>query len=137
MSTNTTRQKLIVMSHDLPMFGRVGGIPEDTLKSWDETIAEAVKAQEWQPIETAPMNGTKILIWDGKQIYAAWWHDQFEGLAWDGESKELPYRGAWTDCAVASFNYEEFMEYTPTHWMPLPAPPESITAATQKEEEAE
>ena len=79
-------------------------------------------APEWQPIETAPKDGSKILIYDGDDIYAAWWEPKFH-LGVSENAEEFTYLGAWTDDAVASFNYEETFEYQPTHWMPLPAEP--------------
>jgi len=54
----------------------------------------------WHPIETAPKDGTNILVTDGK-ITVLGWHDEFD------ESEE-PWCG--------------FVKW-PTHWMPLPPPP--------------
>ena len=59
---------------------------------------------EWQPIETAPKDGTAILAWDGICIECI----KFRGGLW-----------------VTTWEHDE--EYSelggPTHWMPLPAPP--------------
>jgi hypothetical protein len=60
---------------------------------------------EWQPIETAPIVGTVILAsWSEAQsryiIDAGFWED-FDG-------------GAWWPYTITN----------PTHWMPMPAPPE-------------
>lgn len=54
---------------------------------------------EWQPIETAPADGRPILVWGG-------YHDVPEVVKADGEW--------WRVAGLKS---------TPTHWMPLPAPP--------------
>lgn len=62
---------------------------------------------EWQPIETAPQDGTEVLLhcaegdinvayWDG-----TWWADTIEG-------GDVTRRGSGE----------------PTHWMPLPEPPQ-------------
>lgn len=72
---------------------------------------------EWQPIETAPKDGTEILISDGDYIAIAEWRDdasfkQFEnGPGWQIFDCEDPFYSWATDSA--------------THWMPLPEPPTS------------
>lgn len=55
----------------------------------------------WQPIETAPKDGTEILAWDG---------DDRKILRWA--------LGRWDD-------WDEMPSALgkPTHWMPLPEPP--------------
>lgn len=58
---------------------------------------------EWQPIETAPKDGTEILTCDNGCGYSVryWGEGEDEGMAW------LPrIRGVF-----------------PTHWMPLPEAP--------------
>ena len=61
---------------------------------------------EWQPIESAPKDGTWILTWtrDITNMEGPWLV-----VRWNGKE--------WVD-AVAGF-------YEPTHWQPLPAPPET------------
>lgn len=68
---------------------------------------------DWQPIETAPKDGTEILLfelqcYDEPYIATGIWH------RWDGGERWLPavYGGARTDY------------FDPTHWMPLPDAPE-------------
>ena len=66
---------------------------------------------EWQPIETAPRDGTCILLGcftvenPNYQVTAFWNPDFFLGSPWDS-----PDGTAW---AADYF----------THWMPLPEPP--------------
>ena len=70
--------------------------------------AEALEielAARWQPIDTAPRDGTNILTWDGHSISIACWLDIMGD--WWGDD----------DCALCS---------TPTHWMPLPQPPTEV-----------
>lgn len=62
----------------------------------------------WQPIETAPKDGTQFLAWVGE--------------GWNGRMPFVitSWRGYWVNefgngCAVENF--------APTHWMPLPPPP--------------
>ena len=66
-------------------------------------IAERFK---WRPIEHAPKDGTPIIYFDGRHcIGEAFWQDKDE------------HPPAWWDEA----NTEEV---EPTHWIPLPEPPE-------------
>lgn len=81
------------------------------------------RRESWRPIETAPRDGTAILlmrnIWPGipggfarkcdftNTCVAGWW--QSEG------------RGAWV-CYMSLPN-DPACPFEPTHWMPLPAAP--------------
>ena len=67
---------------------------------------------EWQPIETAPKDGTTILLYVGKfcDDYAvAFWYGDY----WHVGLKEY---ARYTDRYDFEFG-------NPTHWMPLPEPP--------------
>lgn len=64
---------------------------------------------EWQPIETAPKDGSAILIGGIGGVDRARW-------GW-----EAPWiDGWWTDGHRSD---AEGPDFTPTHWQPLPAPP--------------
>jgi hypothetical protein len=65
---------------------------------------------EWQPIETAPKDGTPVLGFFGLTA-----GDEPPDMA---VTKFNPESGAWISTEVP---FEEFD--TPTHWMPLPDPP--------------
>ena len=66
---------------------------------------------EWQPIETAPRDGTVI-----------WCYEKY-GLGWPHAIKFASY-DEWQGWIYAD---EMMCDYVPepTHWMPLPAPPAS------------
>lgn len=55
---------------------------------------------EWRLIETAPKDDTPVLTWDGMSHAVATW----------------AYEDQWWTLGLPAFK--------PTHWMPLPAPPE-------------
>lgn len=77
--------------------------------------AEAVRvAQGWRPIETAPKDGTQILAW------APDFYPGFYGVAEWAEKQD------WRPETVAGW----FWNYAtrPTHWMPLPTPPQADQA---------
>ena len=61
---------------------------------------------EWQPIETAPKDGSAILAWAEGTTTTVYWD---EGL----ESWELCQCGAFADSG----------EFWPQYWMPVPAAP--------------
>jgi hypothetical protein len=66
-------------------------------------------ADGWQPIETAPMDETPLLIWDGKMMATA--HRWNIGQNW-----------FWQADGADGYECENSFD-EPTHWMPLPAPP--------------
>lgn len=68
------------------------------------------EASAWQPIETAPRDGTRVLVWDGKHggHYVARYD---EDDLWE-----------WGNDLCGSLE--------PTHWMPLP--PEPPTTCGEK-----
>ena len=70
---------------------------------------------DWQPIETAPKDGSGVLLYD--RIEEA----QAEGYWCKGYGSE----GAWV-CAFMGGTVE-FADMTPSHWMPLPAPPQDAS----------
>lgn len=71
-----------------------------------ETLKSAVSraGETWQPISSAPKDGTEILAYDeGAMMLTCWLEDE----------------GAWWDNGA--------MNPAPTHWMPLPDPPQDAT----------
>jgi hypothetical protein len=70
---------------------------------------------EWQPIETAPRDGTSVLLfatqnphdmvdYKGAQVLSGYWCQLDEAWCSTGSTWTGPF-------------------YDPTHWMPLPEPP--------------
>ena len=78
----------------------------------------------WNPIETAPKDGTKILVWthhDDVEV-SEWYvmnHDVYELNDDDTYTKR-------TELIHAGWNSN-----TPTHWQPLPEPPSEELAMTE------
>lgn len=97
----------------------------------------------WQPIDTAPRDGTSVLgfcvhsadaYFDGDRLtdYGArveglghvedgvhvicWEEARDESDGWEFESHQIP--AGWVS------QYDEEKMANPTHWMPLPAPPQ-------------
>lgn len=61
---------------------------------------------KWQPIDTAPKDGTQFLAWDGVCV---------ENIKW--------WSGMWVTSWCNDADYAN--HGAPTHWMPLPEPPSS------------
>jgi hypothetical protein len=76
---------------------------------------------EWQPIETAPKDGTDIIAMyihiSTQIVHAAFWMSCVEGL--DDPEDEGWWTYDWSE--VSRTKMTGWM--TPTHWMPLPEPP--------------
>lgn len=75
---------------------------------------------KWQPIETAPKDGTTILLASGKYVLTGYWETD-PGWAWKFDGP------CWGICEVEDDYYSvyKFPDW-PTHWMPLPEPPNKI-----------
>lgn len=79
----------------------------------------------WQPIDTAPRDGTWVLVCGGitddedsaRSHAVAQWSNYLNGGTTDWH-----WQFAWYDGGYYG-RYED-----PTHWMPLPPPPESETS---------
>lgn len=56
----------------------------------------------WFPIETAPKDGTDVLVWD-KAFVIAYYETHIPPPRWRSTDEMIPLE--------------------PTHWMPLPEPP--------------
>jgi hypothetical protein len=69
-----------------------------------DALARLREAQTWQPIETAPKDGTEVLAWRGGRRGIVRWHEN--SSYWDEWHRPTAH------CRVE-----------PTHWMPLPRTP--------------
>lgn len=65
----------------------------------------------WQPIETAPKDGSEILV----SLTHSLGDDEWENVRW----VDTYFDGGW-------FWYRNRIDipFPPTHWIPLPTPPE-------------
>ena len=67
--------------------------------------------QEWQPIETAPKDGTLVLLY-AQGTLASGVYEAGDWYFWEGEI---------VDCEGRLNHW--IKGFGPTHWMPLPPPP--------------
>jgi hypothetical protein len=74
-----------------------------------------VNVRGWLPIETAPKDGTRVLLSDGTSVSIGSWGNAFSSWGWSNESAPEPTDGPG---AIPGYWTEP-----PTHWMPLPDAP--------------
>lgn len=67
------------------------------------------RVREWQPISTAPKDGTWMLMWSEH------WRD-------GGKPTMKPVIAMWSRFGNCFVDYDSSI-YMPTHWMALPEPP--------------
>lgn len=65
---------------------------------------------EWQPIETAPKDGTAILAARWNKLAGGW---EYSVVKWTGDT--------WAVIPTRDFR----LSFLGTHWTSLPAPPET------------
>ena len=68
----------------------------------------------WQPIDTAPKDGTDILLFRSGAVHRGRWEKQRY------HERPKPY---WSDDLERGLGVIWCREHPPTHWMPLPEPP--------------
>lgn len=86
--------------------------PDNVSRQVDDLEARFAAHREaallvWQPIDTAPRDGTDILVADHEAVTSAFW-----GVHNPDVSPRL-HRYGWVGQ----------VDFAPTHWMPLPKPP--------------
>ena len=84
----------------------------DKTEAADFLIANGVTVQEWIPVtERLPEIGRKCLIANSEIVVRGW----------------LRPDGVWKTGVSSDEIWSKFSLYQPTHWMPLPEPPEKET----------
>ena len=74
----------------------------------------------WQPIETAPKDGTHILVYAYGEYSSAYY------VAKEIDDEEYCGKGMYRKVKIdAGYLHYETDKY-PTHWMPLPEPPKEV-----------
>jgi len=114
--------KLIVSAEKDRFIRDTTVVPLDMIRAIQAQLDDAIKespADEWLPIETAPRDGTHILLVGDEDnpstVVIGWQH---------AEDEVTP---KCFDCSYGN--------WWPTHWMPLPPPPQpSRTEKSEGEE---
>lgn len=79
---------------------------------------------EWKPIETAPKDGTDILIAQAgcERVYKGGWATQAE----TGHGAWRVSDNFWSEAEGAFLSIKLTDDFA-THWMPIPAPPATVS----------
>jgi len=110
-NADETREKVARAIRGSYVFGDPDDIlDQEDLNNMADAAIAAYEAAQWQPIDSAPKDGTRVLLrWPGAIVSAVWiglecgWYPEFT-LEPAGERTLGPAYGA-------------------THWRPLPPPP--------------
>lgn len=110
----TERELVLVVAKAIAEERRSSAL--DTLGKIDGEIlaAEASQSNQWQPIETAPKDGTRIALFQGGKFTTGQWSED------EYTKKPRPY---WATDRGQILGKTFDRSCQPTHWMPLPEPP--------------
>lgn len=83
---------------------------------------------EWQPIDTAPRDGTKILAWGpigamvhGNRVVS----DPVAHVLLFKIAKGFDPAGDWWSPSLPTNEHFHQLAHFPTHWIPIPSPPQT------------
>lgn len=90
---------------DAPLSCAVCGVEQPDDSKYFEGQARDAAQSPWMDIETAPKDGTRVLLYqDGRGAFEGWFHNDYQYA-----------EHFWKD--------DQDSEPEPSHWQPLPAPP--------------
>lgn len=94
-------------------------------RAWQVARRTTPEREAWQPIETAPKDGTQMLLSNGTDVEQGWWmHD--EGGIIEHRDMDGRYTGQTeSDGFIGWWDVSGCMQPEPTHWKPLPTAPTS------------
>lgn len=82
----------------------------EALAAFERIVADRralAQGNAWRPIETAPKDGTRVMLWAAE---------------WEGANSGCMFGTGWGQ-------YDHIWKHQPTHWQPLPAAPDEIARA--------
>lgn len=83
----------------------------DEITSLRTELAAMRERVEWQPIETAPRDGTRVLVRNDRGVFAASWFTE-------DECEDAHFDGWFID--DGKFNLRTIRGNAVTHWLPIP-----------------
>lgn len=76
---------------------------------------------DWQPIETAPKDGTRVLLFINRT-----YGEKFILGHWDDNKYSKNPRPYWTNDSQSAYGIVVTRENQPTHWIKIPEPPKCL-----------
>jgi len=118
-----TRQETRAFDPESPNGKLMVATCESVLTAWNQREAP----QGWQPIETAPRDGTAIILAASHGVSVGWWEDSEPTFKWRFvDDFDLTPTGCCDDESDDRVPCNGMHADTPTHWQPLPTPPEKL-----------
>lgn len=108
------------------LFALAEFLPRTDFRDWVPSVrmaAERLRANVWQPIESAPLDGTRVLLWMEP-------HDAISEREQEEPCVVIGYYVVWSERSKREGMRDGWSWYgpvrcKPTHWRPLPAGPEA------------
>ena len=94
------------------------------LKAEIASLRQQLEAEKWKPIDTAPKDGTRIMIANA----GGCWMAEYKPVYQSGFKPDNP----WSSVMLNHYHIKEYFNAVPTHWMQLPNPP--VVIAKEKTE---
>lgn len=110
---------------------------DERINALRERLAQPAPDAGWQPIETAPKTGCKVILFYlnlnnlPRTVMARWLTDE---QAAETDADDVGLEGGWYECIDNWDDYTEVAihEGEPTHWMPLPVPPDEAAHGIER-----
>lgn len=89
--------------------------------------ARVREVQQWQPIDTAPKEGRTLLLGyhnshgNWRTVRGQWMSEAYIAEHWEDPDDIQP---GWFETSVEADDIPNCWRIEPSHWMPLPAPPQ-------------
>lgn len=106
----------------------IGDWDDNNLLNYSDTQAAEVDRlfSAWQPIETAPKDGTHILLFYQGNVYSSWYEKSEEFTFVDKQGKKHTNYSYWHIDSLDNNCWYDIEDEVPEscYWMPLPNPPQ-------------
>lgn len=101
---------------------------------WEQAYTALREKLTWQPIETAPKDGTQVLAWHEEGLDICWYEEAC-GDGIDDMGHDAGWFGVLYAAPGRSFGNPKYFREAqgqPTYWMPKPEPPELLSQGSDQ-----